>query len=141
MRPSIKGLFASRPKIFLPTGRNPAKLISAPRPWLGWAGPSRDDLQGGKMAVLISNPPAQGQMVSVRSRNWMMTDVAASTLPAGRLQAGLESPQRLLSLSSVEDAGLGEELQVIWEIVPGAKVIERVAYLKGQAAPTGRGSP
>jgi hypothetical protein len=33
----------------------------------------------------------------------------------------------LLTLSSVEDDGLGEELQVIWEIESGAKVIERVA--------------
>ena len=79
------------------------------------------------MAVLISNPPEQGQMVSVRSRNWMVTDVARSTLPPERLQAGLESPQHLLTLSSVEDDGLGEELNVIWELEPGARVIEKVA--------------
>lgn len=30
-------------------------------------------------------------------------------------------------LSSVEDDGLGEELQVVWEIEPGARVIEKVA--------------
>jgi hypothetical protein len=33
----------------------------------------------------------------------------------------------LLTLSSVEDDGLGEEPQVIWEIEPGARVIEKVA--------------
>jgi hypothetical protein len=33
----------------------------------------------------------------------------------------------LLTLSSVEDDGLGEEQQVIWEIEPGARVIEKVA--------------
>jgi hypothetical protein len=33
----------------------------------------------------------------------------------------------LLTLASVEDDGLGEELQVIWEIEPGARVIEKVA--------------
>ena len=75
----------------------------------------------------ISPHPEQGQMVSVRSRNWMVTDVSASTLPPERLQSGLEAPQHLLTLSSVEDDGLGEELQVIWEIEPGAKVIEKVA--------------
>ena len=32
-------------------------------------------------AVLASQPPEQGQMVSVRSRNWMVTDVSPSTLP------------------------------------------------------------
>src|SRR6478735_1347140 len=74
-----------------------------------------------------SQHPEQGQMVSVRSRNWMVTDVSASTLPHERLQTGLESPQHLLTLSSVEDDGLGEELQVIWELEPGARVVEKVA--------------
>ncbi|MBA4190899.1 MAG: helicase [Planctomycetaceae bacterium] len=66
-------------------------------------------------------------MVSVRSRNWMVTDVSTSTLPPDRLQTGLESPQHLLTLSSVEDDGLGEELNVLWELEPGARVIEKVA--------------
>lgn len=71
--------------------------------------------------------PEQGQMVSVRSRNWMVTDVSTSTLPPERLQAGIESPQHLITLSSVEDDGLGEELNVIWELEPGAKVVEKIA--------------
>src|SRR3954453_21070791 len=80
------------------------------------------------MTTTTTSPhPEQGQMVSVRSRNWMVTDVSASTLPPERLQAGLESPQHLLTLSSVEDDGLGEELNVIWELEPGARVIEKVA--------------
>src|SRR2546426_4770054 len=74
-----------------------------------------------------SPQPEQGQMVSVRSRNWMVTDVSASTLPPERLQTGLESPQHLLTLASVEDDGLGEELNVIWELEPGARVVEKVA--------------
>jgi hypothetical protein len=78
------------------------------------------------MATAVTQPE-QGQMVSVRSRNWMVTDVSASTLPPDRLQTGLESPQNLLTLSSVEDDGLGEELQVIWELEPGARVVEKVA--------------
>src|SRR5713101_3410689 len=79
------------------------------------------------MAVAVTSPPDQGQLVSVRSRNWMVTDVSASTLPPERLQTGLESPQHLLTLSAVEDDGLGEELNVIWEIEPGARVVEKVA--------------
>jgi hypothetical protein len=78
------------------------------------------------MAVLISNPPEQGQMVSVRSRNWMVTDVARSTLPPERLQAGVEPPQHLLTLSSVEDDGLGEELNVIWELRLSPENIRKV---------------
>ncbi len=80
------------------------------------------------MTTTTTSPhPEQGQMVSVRSRTWMVTDVSASTLPPERLQTGLEPPQHLISLSSVEDDGLGEELNVIWEIEPGAKVVEKVA--------------
>jgi len=71
--------------------------------------------------------PEQGQMVSVRSRNWMVTDVSTSTLPPELLQTGLESPQHLITLSSVEDDGPGEELNVIWELEPGARVVEKVA--------------
>ena len=50
-----------------------------------------------------------------------------STLPAAALKPTFSGPQHLLTLASVEDDGLGEELQVIWEIEPGAKVIEKVA--------------
>ena len=79
------------------------------------------------MTSTVSAHPEQGQMVSVRSRNWMVTEVLASTLPPNRLQTTLESPQHLLTLSSVEDDGLGEELNVIWELEPGARVVEKVA--------------
>ena len=71
--------------------------------------------------------PEQGQLVSVRSCNWIVTEVAPSTLPPERLQTGLEAPQHLLSHSSVEDDGLGEELNVIWELEPGARVVEKAA--------------
>src|SRR5436190_3502084 len=79
------------------------------------------------MAVAVASPPEQGQLVSVRSRQWVVTDVRASTLPASALKPTFSGPQHLLTLASVEDDGLGEELQVIWEIEPGARVIEKVA--------------
>jgi SNF2 family DNA or RNA helicase len=79
------------------------------------------------MAIPATSLPEQGQLVSVRSRNWIVTDVAPSTLPPERLQTGLEAPQNLLTLSSVEDDALGEELNVIWELEPGARVVEKVA--------------
>src|ERR1700694_4598475 len=47
------------------------------------------------------------------------------------------TPQTLLTLSSVEDDGLGEELQVIWEIEPGARLVEKVALPE----PTGFNPP
>jgi len=79
------------------------------------------------MATAVALPPEQGQLVSVRSRNWIVTVVATSSLPPDRLQTGLENPQTLLTLSSVEDDGLGEELNVIWELEPGARIVEKVA--------------
>src|SRR6516165_4977680 len=79
------------------------------------------------MAVTVASPPEQGQLVSVRSRQWIVNDVRPSTLPAVALKPAFSGPQHLLTLASVEDDGLGEELQVIWEIEPGARVIEKVA--------------
>jgi hypothetical protein len=51
------------------------------------------------------SPPEQGQLISVRSRRRIVTAVAPSTLPPQSLQSGLENPQDLLTLSSVEDDG------------------------------------
>jgi hypothetical protein len=73
------------------------------------------------------SPPEQGQLVNVRSRQWVVQDVRAGTLPPPALKPTFSGPQHLLTLSSVEDDALGEELQVIWEIEPGAQVIEKIA--------------
>lgn len=72
-------------------------------------------------------PPEQGQLVQARSRPWVVNGVKPSKLPASPLRSPFDRPQHLLTLASVEDDGLGEELQVIWEIEPGAKIIEGVA--------------
>lgn len=77
--------------------------------------------------IATASLPEPGQMVNVRSRKWMVTDISAGTLPTDRVKAPLESPQHLLTLSSVEDDGLGEEINVVWELEPGAEVIEKVA--------------
>src|SRR5205823_9828026 len=88
-------------------------------------------------AVTTTSLPEQGQLVSVRSRQWVVNDVRPSTLPPPALKPAFDGPQHLLTLSSVEDDGLGEELQVIWEIEPGAKVIEKGALPE----PTGSDPP
>jgi hypothetical protein len=75
----------------------------------------------------IGAPPEAGQMVNVRSRNWIVTDISGSALPVNVLQAPLQAPHHLVSLSSIEDDALGEEINVIWELEPGAKVVEKVA--------------
>ena len=79
------------------------------------------------MAGAVSSLPEQGQLVSVRSRRWVVGEVNKSALPAPPLEPVPDRPQHLVSLLSVEDDALGEELQVVWEIEPGAEVIEKVA--------------
>lgn len=63
--------------------------------------------------------PEPGQLVEVRRRQWVVADVVSSKLTS------TSSPQNAVSLSSIDEDGLGEELEVIWEIEPGAQVIER----------------
>ena len=60
--------------------------------------------------------PEPGQLVSVRRRQWIVADVEASEAE------GLAQQQHLIKLASIDDDGLGEELEVIWEIEPGAHV-------------------
>lgn len=62
--------------------------------------------------------PEPGQLVEVRRRQWVVADVNSAGLDTGK-------PQHCLTLSSIDEDGLGEELQVVWEIEPGAQVIER----------------
>jgi superfamily II DNA or RNA helicase len=63
--------------------------------------------------------PEPGQLVEVRRRQWIVSDVdAASIVP--------RVPKRtLLRLASIDEDSLGEELEVLWELEPGAHVIER----------------
>ena len=79
------------------------------------------------MPNAVSNPPEQGQLVSVRQRQWVVSEVAKSALPDSPLHVVNGHGQHLVTLSSVEDDALGEDLQVIWELEPGAAVIEKVA--------------
>ncbi len=69
--------------------------------------------------------PEQGQLVEVRQRRYVVRDVLTSSLPSDPLVVGDASAQHLLTLNSVEDDALNEELQVVWEVEPGARVIER----------------
>ena len=79
------------------------------------------------MAGAVSSLPEQGQLVSVRSRRWVVGEVNKSALSAPPLEPVPAKAQHLVSLLSVEDDALGEELQVVWEIEPGAEVVEKVA--------------
>ncbi|MBD2432412.1 MULTISPECIES: DISARM system SNF2-like helicase DrmD [Fischerella] len=87
--------------------------------------------------AIVRAIPEQGQLVNVRSRQFVVTDVRNTTLPTNPMLSAVEKTQHLVSLSSVEDDGLGEELQVIWELEPGAVVYEKMELPK----PTGFDPP
>jgi superfamily II DNA or RNA helicase len=74
------------------------------------------------VALAPSDAPEPGQLAKVRGRIWAVGDVVRDS------QASLDGRpvQHLVSLVSVEDDATGEELEVVWEIEPGTKVIERV---------------
>lgn len=63
--------------------------------------------------------PEPGQLVEVRRRQWVVAEAPnGSSLPGGQ-------PQHLVSLASLDEDALGEELQVIWELEPGARVLDK----------------
>ena len=71
-------------------------------------------------AARIISVPEPGQLVEVRRRQWVVADIVASE----PINSGYP-PQHMVTLSSIDEDGLGEELQVVWEIEPGAHVIEK----------------
>src|SRR3989442_410234 len=70
---------------------------------------------------LDSMVPESGQLVEVRRRQWIVEDVAGSTFHSLAAPNG----QNLVGLVAVDEDSLGEELQVIWELEPGARVLDR----------------
>lgn len=72
-----------------------------------------------KTKSAYTSRPEPGQLVEVRRRQWIVADVHRSDLE------DISKPgQHYVKLSSIDEDGLGEELGVVWEIEPGAYVIE-----------------
>lgn len=65
--------------------------------------------------------PVPGQLVQARNRRFVVTAVQPSALVTPTRS------QNLVSMSSVEDDALGEELRVVWELEPGTAVLERAS--------------
>ena len=70
----------------------------------------------------MTSCPEIGQLVVVRKRPFVVTEIVPS---APGLAPNGGHPSHLVKLSSVEDDGIGEELEVIWEIEPGTAVKEK----------------
>lgn len=69
--------------------------------------------------------PEVGQLVQVRQRQFVVSDVRAASGVEDVTTPEQEGRQHLVSLQSIEKDALGEELQVIWELEPGARVFEK----------------
>jgi len=86
---------------------------------------------------MVVTSPEQGQLVEVRQRHFVVSEIVSSGLPSEPGGNGEQPPQHLVTLSSVEDDALGEELQVVWELEPGVQVYEKL----GLPEPSGFDDP
>jgi len=75
--------------------------------------------QNGTTRIALSAPPEAGQLVEVRRRQWIVSDVDSGPLVPE------QSKRHLVRLASIDEDALGEEVEVLWELEPGAHVIER----------------
>ena len=77
--------------------------------------------------MVSSGLPEQGQLVEVRQRRYVVSALRQDVLPTNILALHNTPPQHLRTLNSVKDDALRGELQIIWEIEPGTRLIERAA--------------
>jgi superfamily II DNA or RNA helicase len=76
------------------------------------------------LRTVTAGLPERGQLVLARDRHWVVSEVSAGTLPVDELSGSDRGPQHLVTMVSVEDDGIADELSVIWEVEPGAHVLE-----------------
>lgn len=65
-------------------------------------------------------PPEPGQLVEIRRRKWVVTDVRSS----GLARTNSCTPQHLVTLVSLDEDALNESLSAVWEVEPGARILE-----------------
>lgn len=76
------------------------------------------------MTVLPSFAPEKGQLVIVRDRHWVVTDTRTGFLIPDQMSTTATGLQRLVSLASVDDDAATDDLTVVWEVEPGATVLD-----------------
>ena len=67
--------------------------------------------------------PEAGQLVRVRGQQWVVSSVSNSRQPQDELAATRLPGRTLVTLTSVSDDDLGDELTVAWEIEPGREIV------------------
>ena len=73
-----------------------------------------------KVASDPSRVPEQGELVEVRRRQWLVSDV----VPYKPNGDGYRE-QHLVTLESIEEDAGGEQISVVWQIEPGARILEK----------------
>src|SRR6266511_537664 len=71
--------------------------------------------------------PEIGQLVTVRDRQWVVADVLRGSQDSDVLSGNGAGAEHLVSLVSVEDDAMGDEVQVIWELEPGRAIVDHAA--------------
>lgn len=64
--------------------------------------------------------PEQGELVEVRRRQWLVSDVEPYHPEGDRYRE-----QHAVTLESIEEDANGEQITVIWQIEPGARILEK----------------
>ena len=75
------------------------------------------------VAVMGADVMEIGSLIQVRGQRWVVSELSESSLPVDELAATVPPGRTLVTLTSVSDDDIGEELSVIWEVEPGRSVI------------------
>ena len=67
--------------------------------------------------------PEPGQVVQVRGAVWAVTDVDAQGLPRSSADDGQPRLDHVVTLQSLDEDRMGEELRVVWELEAGNSVV------------------
>src|SRR5664280_690484 len=72
--------------------------------------------------IVAAPAPKAGELVRVRGQQWVVSHCHASSLPRDELAPDLPG-RTLVTLASVSDDDLGDELTLVWEVEPGREVL------------------
>ncbi|MBK8129603.1 MAG: DEAD/DEAH box helicase family protein [bacterium] len=87
---------------------------------------------------MISNTlPEPGQLVVVRQRRFVVSEVNSGSTSGVLKESLINAFTHLVTLSSVEDDALGEQLQVVWELESGTHVFAKSDLPKPNAFDNG----
>lgn len=80
--------------------------------------------------IANATQPEIGQVVNVRHKKFIVTDIQASALDSSFINDVLLQNTHLVELTSIEDDDLGSNLSIIWELEPGVSIEEKVSLPK-----------